>query len=103
MRMLCRVNLPVERANASIKDGSLATKMQQILGDLKPEAAYFTADKGERAAYIIIDLPSAADIPRIAEPFFLTWNASVSFQPVMTPQDLMSAGPSIEQAVKAYG
>jgi hypothetical protein len=29
-------------------------------------------------------------------------NASVEFHPVMVPEDLMKAGPDIEQAVKKY-
>ncbi len=46
MRVLLKVTLPVETGNQAIADGSLPTKMQAILGDLKPEAAYFVAFEG---------------------------------------------------------
>jgi len=41
MRMLMRVSLPVETANAAAKAGTLGSTIERILNDLKPEAAYF--------------------------------------------------------------
>jgi hypothetical protein len=38
----------------------------------------------------------------VAEPFFLALNASVKIVPAMTLEDLMKAGPHIENAVKKY-
>ena len=99
---MMKVNIPVEAGNASITDGSLATKMQRILGEIKPEAAYFTADNGQRTGYIFFDLKEAKDIPGLCEPFFLTFKASIDLVPVMTPEDLGAAGPGIAAAVKSY-
>jgi hypothetical protein len=48
MRILLKASIPVETGNATIKDGSLPQKLQSILADLKPEAAYFVAEKGQR-------------------------------------------------------
>ena len=42
MRVLLKVNMPMETANAAAKAGKLGTTIQSILGDLKPEAAYFS-------------------------------------------------------------
>jgi hypothetical protein len=42
-------------------------------------------------------------LPRIAEPWFLAFNASVEFIPTMILEDLERAGPSIGQAVEKYG
>jgi hypothetical protein len=51
MRMLLRVSIPVEAGNAAAKAGTLGSTIEQILADLKPEAAYFFADdSGQRWA-----------------------------------------------------
>jgi len=50
MRMMLKVSIPVDTGNAAIRDGSIVTKIQSILADLKPEAAYFTEFDGERGA-----------------------------------------------------
>jgi hypothetical protein len=103
MRFLLKVNIPVEAGNAAVKDGRLGGTILSILGDLKPETVYFTADNGQRTAFIFLDMQDASQIPAIAEPWFLAFNAHVEVQPVMVPEDLMKAGPAIEQAVKKYG
>jgi len=102
--MLLRVSIPVDAGNAAIKAGTLGTTIDKILADLKPEAAYFLADdNGNRSGSIVFDMKDTSQIPAIAEPWFLAFNAKVSLRPVMSPQDLASAGPGIEKAVKEYG
>ena len=103
MRFLLKVNIPVDAGNVAAKAGKLGEKIQQILGDLKPEAVYFTADNGQRTAFIFLDMQDASQVPAIAEPWFLAFDAEVEIHPVMVPDDLMKAGPAIEQAVKKYG
>ena len=104
MRMLLRVSIPVETGNSGAKDGTLGSKIEQILADLKPEAAYFFADdNGQRSASIVFDMKDASQIPAVAEPWFLAFNANVSLRPIMNPQDLAKAGPSIGKAAKQYG
>ena len=104
MRMLLRVSIPVGAGNAAAKDGTLGTIVEKILADLKPEAAYFfTDDTGNRSGSIVFDMKDPSEIPAIAEPWFLAFNAKVSFRPVMNPQDLAKAGPAIGKAAKAYG
>ena len=104
MRMLLRVSIPVEAGNAAAKAGTLGSTVEKILADLKPEASYFFADdSGNRSASIVFDMKDTSQIPAIAEPWFLAFNAKVSFRPVMNPQDLAAAGPAITKAGKAYG
>ena len=104
MRTLLRASIPVEAGNAAAKAGILGSAIEQLLADLKPEAAYFFADDdGNRSASIIFDLKDTSDIPAIAEPWFLAFKAKVSFRPVMNVEDLARAAPSIGKAVAQYG
>jgi len=102
MRVLLKVNIPVEAGNAAAKAGKLGATIQSILADLKPEAVYFTDDKGQRTGYLFLDLAEASQIPAICEPWLQAFNAAIELHPVMVPDDLAKAGPAIEKAVKKY-
>jgi hypothetical protein len=102
MRCLLKATIPVEAGNAAISDGSLPQTMESILGDLKPEAAYFAEDNGKRTAFIFFDLKDTSQIPAVAEPWFLAFDAHVEFHPAMNLEDLKRATPGIEKAVKNY-
>ena len=39
----------------------------------------------------MVDINSASDVPALAEPLFLTFNAEVEFRIAMTPEDLSRA------------
>jgi hypothetical protein len=104
MRMLLTVSMPVETANTAAKAGTMGSTIEGILADLKPEAAYFYADdNGQRSGSIIFDLRDPSQIPAVAEPWFLAFNAKVSLRPIMNLKDLAKAGPSISRAAKRYG
>src|SRR6185312_13994264 len=104
MRMLLRVSIPVETGNAAAKAGTVGSTVEQILAGLKPEAAYFYADDdGQRSGAIVFDMQDSSEIPAISEPWFLAFNAKVSLRPIMNPQDLAKAGPSIGKAAGLYG
>ena len=92
MRMLVDIQMPLEPFNARVKDGTAGQIIQSILAELKPEAAYFAARDGKRGGTIVVDVADASRLPSLAEPFFLHFNASVSFHPCMTPEDLGKAG-----------
>jgi hypothetical protein len=103
MRMMMKVTIPIEAGNAAVRNGSLATTMQKILADLKPEAAYFAEDSGQRTGFIFFDMKESSQLPAIAEPWFLAFNASLTVRPAMSAEDLAMAMPGMERAVKAYG
>jgi hypothetical protein len=88
MRMMMKITIPVKAGNAAIKDGSLPKIMGETLERLKPEAAYFLSENGVRTAIMVIDMKEPADIPSLAEPFFLAFNAAVALFPVMNAEDL---------------
>lgn len=102
MRCLLKVLIPVEAGNAAIGDGSLPKTIESILGDLKPEAAYFAEENGKRTGFIFFDLKDPSQIPAIAEPWFLAFDAHVELRPAMNLEDLKKAMPGIEKAVKNY-
>lgn len=101
MRFVMEVSLPLEKFNAAVLDGTAGEKMGRILAELKPEAAYFTAVNGKRGGYLIVDLKNTSEIPKFAEPWFLYFDAKVSFTPCMTPDDLQKAG--LEKLGKKWG
>src|SRR6202162_6337275 len=103
MRMMMKVTIPIESGNAAVRAGSLGTTIQKILADLKPEAAYFLEDSGQRTGIIFFDMKESSQLPAIAEPWFLAFNASLTVRPAMNAEDLADAGPGIERAVKGYG
>jgi hypothetical protein len=101
--MLLKATIPVEAGNAAVINGTLGTTIQKILAELKPEAAYFTEDGGERTGWVFFDMKSSSELPAIAEPWFLAFNAKVTVRPAMSPQDLADGMGGMQHAVKTYG
>jgi hypothetical protein len=92
MRMIFDVELPNEPFNSMVKAGVVGQKLQEILGELKPEAAYFSERDGQRGALLVLDVEDASRIPALSEPFFLAFNASVKIRICMSAEDLGAAG-----------
>jgi hypothetical protein len=92
MRLLVHVRLPHEPFNAAVRNGTAGKTIERILADAKPEAVYFTEYAGRRGAIMIVDVSDPSKVPSLAEPWFLNFNADVSFHVVMSPDDLGRAG-----------
>ena len=92
MRFLMMITAPHEQFNSGVKDGSSGKTMQDILGELKPEAAYLTEINGKRTFVLVVNMNETSEMPKYAEPFFLKFNADVQFHPAMLPEDLAKAG-----------
>ena len=103
MRFMMKVNIPVEPGNKAAKAGKLSTTIKSILAELKPEAVYFSDDKGQRTGYLFFEMTDLSQIPAVAEPWFLAFNAAIEIHPVMVPDDLAKAEPAIKKAAKKYG
>ncbi len=88
MRVLLRASIPVEAGNNAVRQGNLERVMNDTMNRLRPEAAYFTTDKGNRTCYMVFDLKDVSDMPSIAEPFFQELHASIDWSPVMNKEDL---------------
>ena len=101
MRMMMLVQLPLEPFNTAVRNGTAGPKMKKSLDDIKPEAAYFGEREGKRGGILIVNLNSPSEVPKLAEPWFLTFDASVEFRVVMTPEDL--AKSDLEALGKKWG
>ena len=91
MRTMLRWTIPVERGNDAIKDGTVMQIIESMLQELDPEAAYFFPEDGKRSGMIVFDMTDPSQIPKIAEPLFMSVNAAVEFLPVMNADDLRTA------------
>jgi hypothetical protein len=103
MRMIMTVSIPVEAGNAAVRNGILGSTIQRILADLKPEAAYFAEDDGMRTGFIFFDMKDSSQLPAVAEPWFLAFNARLSVRPAMNAQDLTAGMPGMTRAVENFG
>jgi hypothetical protein len=94
-----QVSIPVEAGNKAFRDGTLPKTINTFVEKYKPESAVFTAVKGKRTAFFVVNLKDAAEIPSMAEPFFNSYNAEIEFLPAMNLED-MKAG--VERAMKQH-
>lgn len=92
MKMLLTVLFPHEPFNALVRSGAAGPALNEIMGELKPEAAYFTEQDGHRSVVLVVEVGKPSDVPRLAEPFFLKFNADCRFRIVMSLEDLKNAG-----------
>ena len=88
MRMMLRWSLPVERGNEVIESGTLDETIQGLTEKLRPEAAYFYLEGGERAGCMVFEMTDSAEIARIAEPLFMAADAAVELLPVMNAEEM---------------
>jgi hypothetical protein len=96
MRFVVHASFPPGKFDQAIADGSVGAKMGRILEEAKPEAVYFTTMDGKRTAVMVVNMNDAADMPKLAEPWFMLFDAALQFAPAMTPADLQKADlPSI--------
>jgi hypothetical protein len=98
MRMMLKVSIPTEDGNRTIKDGS-PQAIERVMAELKPEAAYFTAEGGRHTAFIFLDVAHSSDMPLVAERFFFGFNANVDMIPVMNADDLRKGLPAAMAAL----
>jgi len=101
MRFLFKISIPADAGNAHAKSG-FAT-IAKILAEQKPEAAYFIAEAGKRTALLFMNMDNPSQLPALAEPWFLAFNASIEVTPAMIPEDLKNAAPAVQKAVADFG
>ncbi|KJS55654.1 hypothetical protein [Streptomyces rubellomurinus] len=88
MRALLEVELDTATSNKLVSDGSITEGVQQMLAQLKPEAAYFLNRRGRRSMVMVVNVADEASLPSIAEPFWQQLNATVDLHICMTADEL---------------
>jgi hypothetical protein len=81
MRMVLKINVPVEKGNHAFTHGSLGKTMEALMNRLKPEAAYFCPMNGKRSGMMFLDLTEPSQIIEVVEPLFMKLNAEVESLP----------------------
>jgi len=89
--MIVNVICPVEPFNSLIRSGKAGEILEKIIADTKPESIYFSELDGCRGCVMVVEVPNSSAVPKIAEPWFLNFEAHCEFRIAMTPDDLKNA------------
>jgi hypothetical protein len=103
MRVMIKFAFPVEAGNAAIRDGKVVKVIQAISEELKPEAAYFFPEGGERGGFFVVNMTESSQIVEIAERFFFGLNARIEMVPVMAAEDLQKGLSGVQGIIQRYG
>ena len=91
MRMMLEAVVDTEAGNEALRNGSMVKAIEQMVQELPPEAAYFTAsDDGQRSCLLVFDMADSSQIPVISEPLFHGARARVTLTPCMDLDDLQA-------------
>jgi len=92
MRVMLKISLPPGPFNTLAREGTVGQKIGMIVEETRPESIYFTGNRYGRGAIAVYDVQDGSDIPRVSEPWFLTFNAEIEYSVAITPQELGKAG-----------
>jgi len=92
MRVLMNIQVPNEPFNTLNREGRVGQIIGRILEATSPEAVYFATQNGQRGGIVVVNLEKESDLPSVAEPWFLSFNATIDAQVCMTPDDLGASG-----------
>ena len=103
MRVMVKFSFPVDAGNAAIRTGKVEKVFQQLIEDLKPEAAYFHAVDGNRGGFFVVNMRESSHIAEIAERLFFGVSAKIELVPVMTADDLRKGLSGVQATIQRYG
>jgi len=103
MRMMIKFSFPVDAGNAAIRTGKVEKVFQQLIEDLKPEAAHFHAVDGDRGGFFVVNMQESSQIAEIAERLFFGVSAKIELVPVMTADDLRKGLSGVQATIQRYG
>jgi hypothetical protein len=103
MRMMLKFTIPADVGNDVIRSGKINQVFDTLMKDLKPEAAYFYAENGQRAGHFIVNIDEESQLMSLGEPLWFALEADVESIPVMTGEDLQKGLGRIGDIIKNYG
>jgi hypothetical protein len=103
MRMMIKFTFPVDAGNAATRTGKLEKVFQQLIEDLKPEAAYFHAVDGDRGGFFVVNMQESSQLAEVAERLFFGINAKIEVIPVMNAEDLQKGLAGVQKTIQRYG
>jgi hypothetical protein len=103
MRVMIKFAFPVEAGNDAVRSGKFEKVFQGIAEELKPEAAYYFPEGGERAGLFVVDMKESSQVAEIAECFFFGLNARIEMVPVMAAEDLQKSLSGVQGIIQRYG
>jgi len=103
MRVMIKFSFAVDAGNEAIRTGKVGKILHQIAEELKPEAAYFCPQGGERAGFFVVDMSDSSQVVEIAERFFFGLNAKVEMTPVTAVADIEKGLAAVPGIIERYG
>ncbi|MCP4305218.1 MAG: hypothetical protein GY788_10155, partial [bacterium] len=91
VRMMLKVQIPVEAGNRAIENGTMGPIFEDLMKKIKPEAAYFSQEDGLRTAYFVYVIDGTFEFAEIHEPLIQGLGARVFDQPALTWADIGKA------------
>jgi len=102
MLFLMKVSIPVDVGNDLVRGPDMASRMNDVLGHVRPEAVYFAVGDGQRTLFLVVNAEDASELPRLVEPFWLAFEADIEVTPVMSQADFEKAAVHIAEAAKKF-
>lgn len=87
MRMMLRIHIDALNGSAALKSGAFQKAIGAFNEKFKPEATYFSLERGERTGFFIFEMKDSSQCPAIAEAFFDA-GCDLHLSPCMTPDEL---------------
>lgn len=100
MRVLFNITFPVERFNELARKGIAGQKLAAIVEATKPETVYFTGNQSGRGAVAVYDFADGSQVPAVAEPWFLTFDARIEYSLAISAEEM--AKGHLDEVVKQW-
>ena len=101
--MMVRFQFPAEAGNEVIRSGKIQKFFDAIMPDLKPEAAYFFPEGGQRAGLLVFDMQESSQVVDVVERFCFGLGANVEMTPVMNAEDIQKGMAKLPGIIERYG